>query len=81
LAHGGLPRGSGGKNRPVSFGGINAEPLARSEAVKKFRGSGNGKRYHFQGTAKIYLPKEALNSPLSAGYELMLEGKWKSYGI
>ena len=34
---------------------------------------------HVQGTAKIYLPKEALISFLSAVYELMPEGKWKSY--
>jgi hypothetical protein len=56
-------------------------PPCLPEAVKKFRGPGNGKRSHVQGAAKIYLPKEALISFLSAVYELMPEGKWKSYFI
>jgi hypothetical protein len=38
-----------------------------------------GGRYHVQGTAKICLPKEAVISSLSAVYELVPEGKWKSY--
>ena len=56
-------------------------PLHPPEAVKKFRGSGNGKRSHVQGTEKICLPKEALISSLSEVFELMPEAKWKSYFI
>jgi len=55
--------------------------LTLPEAVKKFRGPGNGKRSHVQETEKICLPKEALISSLSAVYGLMPEGKWKPYFI
>ena len=50
-------------------------------SCEKIQGTGNGKRSHVQGTGKICLPKEALISSLSAGYELMPGGKWKAYFI
>jgi hypothetical protein len=56
-------------------------PLNPPEAVKKSGGMEIGGRYHVQGTAKICLPKEALTSSLPAVYELVPEGKWKSYFI
>jgi very-short-patch-repair endonuclease len=56
-------------------------PPGPPEAVKKSGGMEFGGRYHVQGTAKICLPKEAVISSLSAVYELVPEGKWKSYFI